>query len=67
MTYGVSLWYTSSHMSEHLKENVKLRLDSELLRRLERLADKGDRNVSQEMRRGLRWYADAEEAKNGDS
>jgi hypothetical protein len=34
-------------MSEHLKENIKLRLDTGALRALERLAEKGYRNVSQ--------------------
>lgn len=47
---------------QHLSENIKLRLDSELLRRLEVLASRGDRNVSQEMRRALRRYAEQEEA-----
>ncbi len=43
-------------MSEHLKENIKLRLDTETLRALERLAEKGYRNVSQEMRMALRAH-----------
>jgi predicted transcriptional regulator len=43
-------------MSEHLKENIKLRLDTETLQALERLAEKGYRNVSQEMRKALREH-----------
>jgi predicted transcriptional regulator len=43
-------------MSEHLKENIKLRLDTETLRALERIAEKGYRNVSQEMRKALREH-----------
>ncbi len=44
------------HMSEHLKENIKLRLDTETLRAIEALAKAGDRNVSQEIRRAIRKH-----------
>ena len=44
------------HMSEYLKENIKLRLDTETLRALEELAKAGDRNVSQEIRRAIRKH-----------
>ena len=47
-------------MSEHLTENIKLRLDTETLRALEEIAKKGDRNVSQEMRRALRRHVERE-------
>ncbi len=43
-------------MSEYLKENIKLRLDTETLRALEELAKAGDRNVSQEIRRAIRKH-----------
>jgi hypothetical protein len=43
-------------MSEHLTENIKLRLDKETLEDIRRLAELGDRNVAQEMRRALRAY-----------
>lgn len=46
-----------------LEENIKLRLDTETLRALERLAAEGDRNVSQEIRRALRAYVAASEEK----
>ncbi len=52
-------------MSEHLKENIKLRLDTETLRALERLAEKGYRNVSQEMRMALRAHVARAEAEDG--
>ena len=58
MGYGGTTWA----VSEVLQENVKLRLDSETLRALERLAKAGDRNVAQEMRRALRKHvAEAEQ------
>ena len=44
------------HMAAHLKENVKLRIDEETLRTLERLAAEGDRTVAAEMRRALRAH-----------
>ncbi len=44
----------------HLTENVKLRLDRELLDALERLAHEGDRTVAAEMRRGLRRHVQLE-------
>lgn len=47
-------------MSEHLTENIKLRLDTETLRALEQLARDGDRNVAQEMRRALRRHVERE-------
>ncbi len=51
-------------MGEILKENIKLRLDTETLQALERLAEEGDRTVAAEMRRALRKHvADAEAAK----
>jgi predicted transcriptional regulator len=46
-------------MSEHLTENIKLRLDGETLEALRQLAASGDRNVAQEMRRALRAYVEA--------
>ncbi len=45
-------------MSTHLNENLKLRIDTETLRALEALAKAGDRNVSQEIRRALRFHVD---------
>jgi predicted transcriptional regulator len=50
-------------MSEHLTENIKLRLDRETLEALRRLADLGDRNVAQEMRRALRAHIERSAAK----
>ena len=44
---------------QHLKVNVKLRIDEDLRDRLERLAAKNDRNVAQEMRRALRAHVAA--------
>jgi predicted transcriptional regulator len=46
---------------QHLTENVKLRIDSETLRALERLAERGDRSVAAEMRRALRSHIEASE------
>ncbi len=47
-----------------LTVNLKLRIDEELHDALQRLAAAGDRNVQQEMRRGLRDYvARQDEAK----
>ncbi len=48
-------------MSTHLAENIKLRLDTETLRALERLAQAGDRTVAAEIRRAVRKHI-AEEA-----
>ena len=45
---------------QHLAENIKLRIDSELKAELERLALLGDRNLAQEMRRALRAYVQAQ-------
>jgi predicted transcriptional regulator len=46
---------------QHLTENVKLRIDSQTLRALERLAALGDRSVAAEMRRALRSHIEASE------
>lgn len=48
---------------QYLVENVKLRLDTETRRGLERLAEKGDRTLAAEMRRALRAHVRA--AQNG--
>ncbi len=49
---------------QHLKVNVKLRIDEDLRDRLEQLAAKNDRNVAQEMRRALRAHVAAHEEKH---
>lgn len=46
----------SCHMSTHLTENLKVRLDTESLRALERLAEEGDRTVAAEIRRAIRAH-----------
>ncbi len=46
----------------HLTENIKLRIDVELLDALRRLAESGDRTVAAEMRRALRAHVKAQEA-----
>ena len=46
---------------QHLKVNVKLRIDEDLRDRLEALAKRGDRNLAQEMRRALRCYVTQKE------
>jgi predicted transcriptional regulator len=46
---------------QHLSEKINLKLDTETLRALERLADAGDRTVAAEMRRALRKHV----AENG--
>ena len=57
------MWYkVAVRASQHLNENVKLRLDSPTLRALERLAVQGDRTVAAEMRRALRDHVKAAEA-----
>jgi predicted transcriptional regulator len=45
---------------QHLTEKVNLKLDTETLRALERLAEDGDRTVAAEMRRALRAHVEAE-------
>jgi len=45
---------------QHLAENINLRIDTELKQELERLANIGDRNLAQEMRRALRAYVQAQ-------
>ncbi len=46
-----------------LTENVKLRIDSETLEALERLAAASDRTVAAEMRRAIRLYLAQAETK----
>ncbi len=49
---------TMPPVSTHLSENIKLRLDTETLTALKALAAAGDRNVSQEIRRALRFHVE---------
>jgi predicted transcriptional regulator len=41
---------------------VSSRIDADLKARLEKLAEAGDRTVSAEIRRAIRFYVEAEEA-----
>ncbi len=49
-------------MSTHLAETLKLRIDTETLRALERLARDGDRTIAAEVRRVLRKHVAEAEA-----
>lgn len=51
------MWYIGARMTtSHLSENLKVRLDTETLKALERLAAAGDRTVAAEIRRALRAH-----------